>query len=226
MLDDVNAVLDQQDSMNRKDAVARASRNLFERRCVAAHGADTRLGKPLGTLGVNSWHAISATEISIGVVKALGPPGADQGHVPTVESDPGACQGSLQVLGPDALRRGQYIDAKSGRDIEEHAASQKGWCLLGAELFEGSTGLGFGSIDAAIHQTVVTDVGKRIDVSADVTASDDDLVGGRTAIGPDHISVPTDQCHPKAGVIRRARHPREERLSQLNHPYATRDGRE
>jgi hypothetical protein len=79
-------------------------------------------------------------------------------------------------------------------------------------------------VGAAVQLAVVRHVGQRVDVGADVRPGDDQVVGGRPAVGADHVAMSPWQRVRELWVVRRLGHTDEHRPGQVDDADTLVDG--
>jgi hypothetical protein len=202
MLDDVDAVLHQQDPVHGQHAVARSRRDVLEGRGVGARGDHAALGQPARTVLGDTRDAAVVADVGDGVGEVPGPAGAHQSDVTRAGFGAGPLRGRGEVIGRDAVPALEHLDTTRGRDVEQHTSRDHRRNAFCAVLGVRPAALSSLGVDAAVQAPVLTDVRERVDVGADVAPGDDELIGGGPAIGTHAVAVAADQRHPEPGMVR------------------------
>jgi len=137
------------------------------------------LGKPLRPCFGDAGNAALPADVGVRpLVEAAAPPAADQRYIAFADLGPLRLFSCFKVGWGDLVARHAGADPECGGYVEKDTAPHHRCDRVHAVLEIAATDTCLNGVGTTMQTTLVGDVGKRIDVRADVRSGDDHVVGG------------------------------------------------
>ncbi len=193
----------------------------LERDGVGAHRVRGPGGQPAGSRLAHAGHPRlrADVDLTVGVGEVASPSAADQDDVSGCGFDALAAYGLVEIGRGDLVSRRAGLQPERGRHVQQHAAADDRRDRVHAVLGVAAPDARFRRVGPAVQPAVLGHVRQRVDVGADVSAHEDQVVGGRPPVGTHLVAVPARERVGVGGVVGRLGHAGEERPAQVVDPH-------
>jgi hypothetical protein len=162
----------------------------------------------------------SYSEILLGSLrKPASPASADEHDVRGANLDPLLPHGRIEVIRRDQVGRFTHFAAEGRRHIQEYSASHHGRDHVNAVPGEPAAVVDDGGLSAE-EQALVRYMTQGIDMRSDMSAHNQQIISGGTAVRPYDFAMQTREGVTELRMIRRLRHSDKEWPAKVEYPDA------